>query len=363
MQIQDYLTESQRKISENTQRVSDFKVFDFNFIPESPLMREEIKPIVDSLLKYEKTNIPNNLVVYGSRGSGKTLSMQYLKKVLETKSELKILYANCRNHNTSFKILAYFTGIKPRGTSLSEVFDRFSRQYSRKTVVVLDEIDLMSEKDRNKEILYLLSRHPNNYMLILLSNNPRFLEELDMSTRSTLQPEVLLFKNYDALQIYEILKERALKGLKAFDLEALHKISSLTYQNTNSDIRVAIKTLLYLVTESQNGLDANFERARRDIFIDLIQDLNDKNLLILLALRVSGDGFVKSAYQEYLRLSAKHHEKPYSYVYFYNNLGYLQSLGLIVLLSAKVDRAYTNRARLLFNERILEEVYQLRFNV
>jgi len=266
-------------------------------------MREEVKPIVDSLLKFEKTNIPNNLVIYGARGSGKTLTIQYLKRVLETQSELKILYANCRNHNTSFKILAHFTGMKPRGASLFEVFDRFCRDFSKKTVVVLDEIDLMSDKDRNKEILYLLSRHPNNYMLILLSNNPKFLDELDMSTRSTLQPEVLLFRNYDALQISEILKERAEKGLKAFDQEALHKISALTYQNTNSDIRVAIKTLLYLVTETQNGLEANFERARRDIFIDLI-----------------------------------------------------------VLQSTKVDRAYTNRARLLFNEKILEEVYELRFS-
>jgi cell division control protein 6 len=363
MRIQDYLTESQKKITENTQCVNDFQVFDFNFIPESPLMRNEVKPIIDSLLRYEKTNIPNNLVIYGSRGSGKTLTIQYLKKVLETNSKLKVLYANCRNYNSSFKILAHFSGMKPRGASLSEVFDKFCRLYSEKTVVVLDEIDLMSDKDRNKEILYLLSRHQNSYMLVLLSNNPRFLDELDMSTRSTLQPEVLLFKNYDALQIYDILKERALKGLKAFDLESLHKISSLTYQNTNSDIRIAIKTLLYLVTESQNGLEANFERARRDIFVDLIQDLNDKNLLILASLQASDDGFVKTAYTEYLRLSAKHHEKPFSYVYFYNNLGYLQSLGLIVLISAKVDRAYTNRIRLLFNEKILEEAYQMRFDI
>ena len=41
----------------------------------------------------------------------------------------------------------------------------------------------------------------------------------------------------------------------------------------------------------------------------------------------------------------------------------MQSLGLIVLLSTKVDRAYTNRAQLLFNEQILDEVFRLRFGV
>ena len=111
--------------------------------------------------------------------------------------------------------------------------------------------------------------------------------------------------------------------MKKYDDESLHKISALTCRNTNSDIRVAIKTLFYLVTEAQNSIETNFERARRDIFVDLIQDLNEKNLLILMALRASEDGFVKPSFKEYLRLSAKHHEKPYLYVYFYNSLTFL----------------------------------------
>jgi len=125
MRIQDYFQESQKRISKNTRVIKDFKVFDFNYILESPLMREEVKPIVDSLLKYEKRNVPNNLVIYGARGSGETLTIKYLKKVLEDQTNLKVLYANCRPHNTSSKILAHFLSIKARGTFLSEVFDRF----------------------------------------------------------------------------------------------------------------------------------------------------------------------------------------------------------------------------------------------
>ena len=48
------------------------------------------------------------------------------------------------------------------------------------------------------------------------------------------------------------------------------------------------------------------------------------------------DGYVKPAFEKYKQLSAAMHEKPYSYVYFYNSLSYLQSLGLIVLLYTKV---------------------------
>ena len=116
MRIQDYFQESQKRISKNTRVIKDFKVFDFNYIPESPLMREEVKSIVDSLLKYEKTNVPNNLVIYGARALGKTLTIKYLKKVLEDQANLKVLYANCRLHNTSSKILAAFAHNSLRST-------------------------------------------------------------------------------------------------------------------------------------------------------------------------------------------------------------------------------------------------------
>lgn len=49
--------------------------------------------------------------------------------------------------------------------------------------------------------------------MVLLSNNPKFLNSLDESTRSSLQPDLLVFRNYSAVEIHEILKERARAGL------------------------------------------------------------------------------------------------------------------------------------------------------
>ena len=65
------------------------------------------------------------------------------------------MYANGRQQNTSFKILAHLTGRQPRGASLGELFDAFRKLCRQKTVVILDEIDLMSPKDSRREILYL----------------------------------------------------------------------------------------------------------------------------------------------------------------------------------------------------------------
>ena len=54
--------------------------------------------------------------------------------------------------------------------------------------------------------------------------------------------------------------------------------------------------------------------------------------------------------------------KPFSYIYFYTNMSYLQSLGLLALVSTKVDRAYANRVILTFDKSIAEQICKLRFD-
>ncbi len=327
-------------------------------------MREEAKILIDSLLLYQQSGIPKNLTIFGARGSGKTLMVKYLAEKLnsqESDKKINFLYVNIRYQNTSYKILAHFLKIKARGPTLSELFERFEKRYPRKTVIVLDEIDLMGNKDRHMEILYFLSRSSNNYMVIILSNTPRLLHRIDASTRSTLQPEIVYFKNYDAQQIYEILEDRAKIGLTKWEESDLRKIAALTTRNTISDVRVAIKTLLYSAVESALSVDAAFERAAKDIVIDVIQDLNDKCLLILESCRRTKSGFAKDIYQCYVRLSEEYGETPFSYMHFYNNLSYLQSCSLIVLVATKVDRTYTNRIRILFDQNIVEEIFKTAF--
>jgi hypothetical protein len=53
--------------------------------------------------------------------------------------------------------------------------------------------------------------------------------------------------------------------------------------------------------------------------------------------------------------------KPFSYSYFYANLSYLQSVGLLALISTKVDRAYANKVMLTFDKSFAKQIYRLRF--
>lgn len=361
MDINQYVSDKVDHNSRKNNSVKDPQVFDFNFIPEQPLMREEVKPVIDALLRYKYTGIPNNLLVFGSRGSGKTLLLKYLIQLFTKKYGFAFHYANCRFHNTSFKILAHVLGIRARGIGLDELWGQFTKKYSGKHVMVLDEVDLFSDKDRNKEILYLLSRSEQNYMVILLSNNPKFLNQIDESIRSTLQPEVIYFRNYAAPQIQDILKERAALGLRHCSRAAIARIAALTAKNTNSDVRIAIKTLYYSALEPKLPIEEHFERARKDIILDVLNDLNEKNLLILNAALHTRVPHVKSIYEYYRKLSLRYHEEPFSYMHFYTNLSYLQSLGLLLLVATKVTRGLTNRIQLLFDPDVLDMVWRARF--
>ena len=362
MDIDQYLSQRQASLDRGSDRIRNFQVFDFNYVPEKPLMREEVKPVIDALLRYQQTGIANNVLILGSRGSGKSVLARYLMNIMARQGPLVFAYANCRQHNTSVKILAALLGLRPRGSSLDELWQRFEDAHEGRVVFVLDEVDLIGEKDKYKDILYLISRSTRNYMAVLLSNNPKFLNTLDESIKSTLQPEIVHFRNYDATEIDQILLARAAAGLKTSPEGVLGQIAAMTAKNTNSDVRVAIKTLYLWALEPEAGLQKHFEKARRDIMFDVIKDLNDKNLLILKAVLDQPSGFAKDVYETYRKISVQFHEEPFSYMHFYSSLSYLQSLGLLVLISTKVHRTYANRIQLTFDPGILTTVWSMRFD-
>ena len=361
MDILTYVNKRRKNYCQQAKIVKDYSIFDFNYVPDKPLIREEVKKIIDAIIQYERTGIPSNQVVFGSRGSGKTLMVKYLSKLLNFNSGVTILYVNVRYYSSSFKILAHLLKKSFRGSSLSELYELFRMSYPSKTIIILDEIHLWSPKEKQRELLYFLSRDRRNYLLIMLSNDPRFLSDLDQSVRSTLQPELIHFKNYHALEISKILKSRAKIGLAQNPGIVGNQIAALTVKDANSDVRVAIKALFYWATSENQNVDECFENARKDIYVDLIADLSDTNLLIMKAVTLVKDNFAKKVFTAYNEISKVNGEHPCSYVHFYNQLSYLQSLGLIMLLSTNVNRTYANRISVLCNPEIIREVYKIRF--
>jgi cell division control protein 6 len=362
MRIAEYLDRQARQLQERGSRIRDYRVFDFNFMPDEPLMRAEVKPVIDASLRYFSSGIANHLFIFGSRGSGKTLIVRYLARLFQAQHDATVLYVNCRQHNTSFKILAEVLGVRPRGVGLDELWQRFCALYSKPLLFILDEVDLLSDKDRHKDILYLLGRSATSPMVILLSNHPKFLGKLDESVRSSLQPELIHFRNYNAGEILKILEDRAKAGLRNFPDGVVREIAGMVARYTNSDVRVAIKTLYYSAIEPDRDIQPLFERARRDLVVDVLADLNDRNLLIVHAVAQTAEPFVKEVYKKYRQLSRQTGDEPFSYVYFYGALSYLQSIGLVTLVSTKVGRTYTNRVQLLIENGVVDDLCRTRFS-
>jgi hypothetical protein len=97
------------------------------------------------------------------------------------------------------------------------------------------------------------------------------------------------------------------------------------------------------------------------VVIDVLNSINEKGLLILKSALEEPSKLVKSVYQRYVDQSRGYKEEPYGYTQFYSTLGYLASLGAILLVSAKVDRTFTNRIEPLISAQELEAAMSHRF--
>ena len=123
MDIAACINQNRRLAGQASEKIKDQTVFDFNHIPDEPVMREEGRTLLEEMIRFEQTGLPDHYAVIGSRGSGKTLMLKYLQRVILQHADLDLLYVNCRHQNTTFKILAYLLQGKTRGFSLPQLYE------------------------------------------------------------------------------------------------------------------------------------------------------------------------------------------------------------------------------------------------
>ena len=208
----------------------DKSVLQINYKPGNMPHREEqihsIGSILAPILRGERSS---NLFVYGKTGTGKTLCVQYVTQELKKRSNLqennlKIIYLNCKMKkiaDTEYRILAEmlntlgqkvpFTGLPT--DALYNKFVDFIDLEKQIILVILDEID-QAIKKISDNFLYTLTRLNSELKnaqisLVGISNSLTFMDNLDPRVRSSLGEEELVFPPYNALQLQDILKERA----------------------------------------------------------------------------------------------------------------------------------------------------------
>lgn len=204
---------------------------DSTFIPDQlPHRDKEIQTTAELTACALVGDAPSCFLCYGMTGTGKTATIRYVSQKLAKYSPDRKpwwIYINCNVVSTPYRILAHIYNtisgrerIPPTGLPKDVIFKKLLGLLDQKIgdsvcFLVMDEIDILSNKKGGNEILYNLTRLNENLdicrtSLIGISNKLNFKENLDPRVLSSLGGESpIVFQPYDANQLADILKKRA----------------------------------------------------------------------------------------------------------------------------------------------------------
>ncbi len=287
-----------------------------NYTPENiPHRDDQIESVASILAPTLRGERASNLFIYGKTGSGKTLSVQHVaikisEKMKEIgKNNLKFIYINCKLKkvaDTEYRILAEIINelggsVPSTGLPTDQVYSRFIDLIDNEKqliVIVLDEID-QAVKKISDNFIYTLTRLNSELRnaqinIIGISNSLTFMDNLDPRVRSSLGEEELVFSPYNALQLQDILRERAEKAFKEGVLEdgVIAKCAAYAARE-HGDARRALDLLRVAgeIAERENKkkislehIDIANQKIEKDKMLEIIESEPKQFQLVLKAI-------------------------------------------------------------------------------
>jgi cell division control protein 6 len=225
-----------------------------NYEPEQPVGREtEIQRIVDAVQPLTRGKTPENLLLYGPAGVGKTSCVKHVFDRLEEETRAKSVYINAWQYNTRpsllTELLIQLGYPAPRkGKPIDELLSKLKEwlDKNRGVAVAIDEFDQLQEKTEIIYDLQMLNEEAENSLgIVMVSNQPPQKVQLDPRSQSRLNCQTLQFNSYNAPQLQEILSKRVKQAFKPGTVpdEVLEKIAEQVAENSG-DCREALETLL-----------------------------------------------------------------------------------------------------------------------
>ena len=273
---------------------------------------------------------------------------------------VSFIYINCQHVDTEYRALAnianHFAGtwddrVPFTGLHKDEVYSRLQNFLERSrelVIIVMDEIDKLVYK-AGDDILYDLTRintslRDSKVSIIGISNDLNFTSFLEPRVKSSFGATEMVFPPYDAVQLQDILRERARVSIKdgAIDDDAIQLCAALAAAE-HGDARRALDLLRTAaeVAEQRNAdgiLESHIREAihrlERNKIEEVIRTLPPHSKILLLSimqLRENGINRIKTGdvYNRYSELCGHFHYEPLGARRVTDLISELDMLGLI----------------------------------
>lgn len=229
--------------------------------PETPVGRDtEIQRIAEAMQPLSKRRTPDNLLVYGPAGVGKTLCVRHVFDKLDQETRVKTVYINCWQYNTRpsllTELLIQLGYPAPRkGKPVDELLSKLREWLDRNrgVAVAMDEFDQLEESTEVIYDLQMLNEEADNPVgLLMVSNQHPSQVELDPRSQSRLNCQTLEFNSYTAEHLTEILEQRVQQAFRpgAIPDEVIQEIAERVTKR-DGDCREALKLLLQAAREAE----------------------------------------------------------------------------------------------------------------
>lgn len=272
---------------------------------------EQLKEVIRILKPALHGDVPEDMLLHGPSGTGKSLivgvvSKQLVKIAQNNEKNIGIVEINGRRIKSEDKAVYHIVrqladaagveaDIPKKGISTTYKYDRLYEiigEHLDFVIIILDELDLLRGRARSKnedpafsDLLYNLTRSERiggldgQLSIASLTNNAKSLmENLDTRTDSTYGPERILFPDYDADQIRDILyRRRDAFHDDVLDQDVIPKAAAYGAQG-DGDARKAID----LVRSAGNIADRERSSNVTVAHVDKAQDKVEKQYTISL---------------------------------------------------------------------------------
>ena len=201
-------------------------------VPESARIvgrDDEIEAVAAELRPIVRGDPPNNVMIYGKTGTGKSLVARHVTERARRAAEsngvsVGTVYVDCAQHNTQTRVARTVTrtlnetdktdfDIPRAGIGSGEYYDylwEILNTAYESVIIILDEVDRLDDDD----ILMQLSRARESGKadchlgVIAVSNKIEYRDRLNERVKSSLREEEFVFQPYDAEQLRQIMKHR-----------------------------------------------------------------------------------------------------------------------------------------------------------